>query len=291
MNLKNIIAIIQARMGSSRLPGKVLQDIADRPMLVRVVERVKRAKTISQVVVASTSDASDDEIQKLCLKKGYICYRGSHYDVLDRYYQAACLYHADIIVRITGDCPLIDPGLIDLTVNAFLGKRIIINDHTRRKFQWDFVTNRLPPPWHRTYPIGLDTEVCSFEALERAWSNARLPYHREHVMTYLYEPERAHIYSSLGKIPPNLNPADNPFHVLVIDHEPDYGMYRWTVDTAEDLALIRQIYAHFPGRDDFTWREVIALFKKHPELISINQQVEHKTALDIDHRILDQVQS
>jgi len=289
MEAKNITAIIQARMGSSRLPGKVLQEIVGQSMLVRVTERVKRAKTISQVIVATSTDNSDDEIEKHCLEMGYTCYRGSHYDVLDRYYQAACLYDTDILVRITGDCPVIDPGIIDLTVNAFLGK-VKIKNHQGQKIHWDFVTNRLPPPWHRTYPIGLDTEVCSFKALELAWKNANLPYHREHVMPYLYEPERAQIHSSLTKIPVHQPSIANPFYVLVLDHDPDYGIYRWTVDTAEDLTFIRQIYTHFPDRDDFTWKEIIALLKQHPELLSINQLVEHKSAQDVDQRGLDQLQ-
>jgi spore coat polysaccharide biosynthesis protein SpsF len=166
-------AIIQARMSSSRLPGKVLQDIARQPMLVHVVERARLARSIDQVIVATTHDPTDDAIQHLCAERGYLCYRGSLADVLDRYYQTALQYDVKTIVRLTADCPLLDPGVLDLTVEA-----LAIND---------FSTNRLPPPWTRSLPIGLDVEVVTFPALERAWNEAHESYHREHVLPYIYE--------------------------------------------------------------------------------------------------------
>jgi len=261
------IAIIQARMGSSRLPGKVLLDIAGQPMLARVVERAQRAETLDGVAVATTTDPADDAVKNLCIERGYSCYRGSLHDVLDRYYQAARILNAEIIVRLTADCPLIDAGVIDETVNAFLG--IAINQPLmamhNSQFPYDFAANRLPPPWHRTYPVGLDVEVCTFQALERAWKETSKPHHREHVMPYLYEEK--------GR-----------FRVLLVNHDPDYGSLRWTVDTSEDLELVRQIYARFPGRDDFTWLEVLALFEREPELALINAQVQHKLLTDVDER-------
>ena len=268
------IAIIQARMGSSRLPGKVLLDIAGQPMLARVVERARRANTLDGVAVATTTDPSDDAVTALCIERGYPYYRGSLQDVLDRYFQAARPLSAEIIVRLTADCPLIDPGLINETVNAFLGiasgeSGMADNQPLiavcNSQFPYDFAANRLPPPWHRTYPIGLDVEVCTFQALERAWQEATLPYHREHVMPYLYD-------------------QPGRFRVLLVNHEPDYGSLRWTVDTSEDLELVRQIYARFPGRDDFTWLEVLALFEREPELALINAQVQHKLLTDVDER-------
>jgi spore coat polysaccharide biosynthesis protein SpsF len=261
------IAIIQARMGSSRLPGKVLLDIAGQPMLSRVFERARRARTLDGVAVATSSDPSDDAVNSLCADRGYPCYRGSLHDVLDRYYQAARLFEADVIVRLTADCPLIDPGVIDKTVNAFLEIPNIVSDRmdSPSPFPYDFAANRLPPPWHRTYPIGLDVEVCSFQALEHAWKEADQPYHREHVMPYLYD-------------------QPGRFQLLLVDHETDYGALRWTVDTAEDLELVRQVYAHFPGRDDFSWLEVLELFEREPELASINAQVQHKSLTDVDER-------
>lgn len=248
------VAIIQARMASSRLPGKVMRDIAGEPMLVRVVERTRHAHTLHKVVVATTKNPGDDPIEALCGGRGYSVFRGSQYDVLDRYYRAALAFKAQIIVRLTADCPLIDPEVIDHTVNEFFRHGV------------DFAANRLPPPWRRTYPIGMDTEVCTFAALERAWKEAKEPHQREHVMPYLYEQE--------GR-----------FHVLVVDHDSDYGSQRWTVDTNEDLELIRQIYTRFKGRDDFSWLDVLALLEREPELAQINADIHHKNARDIDERL------
>ncbi|MDH5506287.1 MAG: acylneuraminate cytidylyltransferase, partial [Anaerolineae bacterium] len=180
-------------------------------------------------------------------------YRGSMHDVLDRYYQAARQFDAHVVVRLTADCPLIDPAEIDRTVNAFLAADPPL----------DFAANRLPMA--RTVPIGLDTEVCTFAALETAWQQAEEAHQREHVMPYFYEqPER--------------------FRMLHITHDPDYGHHRWTVDTPEDLALIREVLTHFAGRDDFTWQQVLALFEQRPELAEINAGVQHKTYREVDDR-------
>ena len=249
-NLK-IIAIIQARRAASRLPNKVLLDIAGEPMLVRVVERTRRAKSLDGVVVATTTDPFDDAVEALCRQRGYDCYRGSMYDVLDRYYQAARVHQADIIVRITADCPVIDPQVIDETVQALFGEQ-------RQGYpKYDFAANRLPPPWKRTYPIGLDTEVCTFTALETAWKEAVQPHQREHVMPFFYEqPER--------------------FRIQLVNYADDLGALRWTVDTAEDLALVRRMYDHFGGRDDFSWLDVLSLVQSQPDLGQINAAVQHK---------------
>ncbi len=248
-----IIAIVQGRMSSSRLPGKVLQDIGGQPMLARVVMRARRARTLDQVVVATTVDPSDDPITDFCRERGFPCFRGDLYDVLDRYYQAAKLFEAKVIVRLTADCPVIDPGEIDRTVTAFLDAGA------------DFAANRLPPPLARTTPIGLDTEVCTFDALEKAWKGARAKYEREHVMPYLYdEPGR--------------------FKVLVVDMEPDYGHLRWTVDTPEDLAAIRQIYAAFNNDDGFELTELLEMSRQHPEWHMMTSEVQHKSFLDVDER-------
>src|SRR5512141_3008415 len=149
-----VIAIIQGRMSSSRLPGKILADIGGQPMLQRVFLRTSRATTVTETIFATTTDPSDDPVAEYCEVSGIPFLRGSLYDVLDRYYQAAIKMKADVVVRITADCPVIDPMLIDDVVNTV----------TSREF--DFAANRLPPPWNRTYPIGLDTEVCTFAALE-----------------------------------------------------------------------------------------------------------------------------
>lgn len=269
----NVIAIVQARMGASRLPGKVLADICGQPMLVRVVERARRARSLTDVLVATTQEPEDDQLIDLCNKRGYRWFRGSEQDVLDRYYRAARDCQAEVIVRITADCPVIDPLVIDQTVFAFFGliSPLIVEGQTTRitsefnpgRLPWDFAANRLPPPWKRTFPIGLDTEVCTFAALERAWHEAREPHHREHVMPYLYE-------------------AEGNFRVLLVNHSPDYGNMRWTVDTTQDLELLREIYNRFEGRDDFSWLDVLTLFQREPGLADINREVPHK-----DYRVVE----
>ena len=225
-------------------------------MLQWVLERVKMAHSIQMVGVATSDNITDDALAEVCLGEGYPCYRGSMYDVLDRYYQAARVFKAEVVVRITGDCPVVDPGLIDHTVAEFFASGA------------DFATNRLPPPWKRTYPIGLDTEVASFPALERAWKEAKQPFEREHVMPYLYdEPGR--------------------FSTQLVNHDSDYGSLRWTVDTAEDLELVRKIIQNFKGRNDFTWLEVLEFYNKNPGIWVINASIPHKLVTEVDRRIGD----
>jgi spore coat polysaccharide biosynthesis protein SpsF len=240
-------------MSSSRLPGKVLLDLGGQPMLARVVERARRARTVDDVIVATTSDPADDPIESFCHERGFLVYRGSMFDVLDRFYGAARQAGAEVIARITADCPVIDPGVIDQVVDAF---------HSSGA---DFCCNRLPPPWPRTWPIGLDTEVCSFANLERAWKEAELPYEREHVMPYFYD-------------------VEDRFKVVVVEHDPDYGIYRWTVDTAEDLQLLREIFSRFPD-DTFTWLDVLHLVQREPRLALINAGVRHKIGTEVDARM------
>jgi spore coat polysaccharide biosynthesis protein SpsF len=231
---------------------------------------------VDAVLVATTVDPADDPVAALCAARGYPSYRGSVHNVLDRYYQAARAFRAQIIVRLTADCPVIDPGLIDEVVNALLGRPAMSDQRSAAGSQpttfnlqsatrYDFAANRLPPPWKRTYPIGLDVEACTFQALERAWREADQPHQREHVMPYLYEQE--------GR-----------FRVLVLNAEQDYGALRWTVDTPEDLELLRRIYAHFGGRDDFSWLEVLALVEKDPSLVEMNAGVRPKIWREVDSR-------
>jgi spore coat polysaccharide biosynthesis protein SpsF len=247
------VAIIQARMSSSRLPGKVLLALSGKPMLQWVLERVGMAKSVDLVGVATSTDPSDDPLADFCCRMGYPCVRGSMHDVLDRYFRAAWQFMAGTVVRVTADCPLIDPALIDLTIAEFNSRGV------------DFAANRLPPPWGRTYPIGLDTEVCSFAALERAWVEAKLPFEREHVMPYLYnEPGR--------------------FKTFLLNHEVDYGALRWTVDTPEDLELLRAIFSHFADKPAFTWLDVLEYYQRNPQLAKINAHVQHKTVSDVDER-------
>ena len=255
-------------MGSSRLPGKVLLDIAGQPMLARVVARTARATSVHRVLVATTTDASDDPVAAFCHSNGISHIRGSLHDVLDRYYQAAKQAQADVIVRITADCPVIDPLLIDHCVNTLL------------EDSFDFSCNRLPPPFTRTYPIGLDTEVCTFQALERAWKESDETFHREHVMPYLYEGVQLSAVSN--GVSDGISPRG--FKIAQLHHGSDYGAYRWTVDTPEDLDFMRQVYTRFDGRDDFSWKDVLDLVHADPALVKINAGVKHKTLKEIDDR-------
>ena len=267
-----VVAIIQGRMSSSRLPGKILADIAGQPMLQRVFIRTSRSASVTETIFATTTDPSDDPVAEYCDFSGIPCTRGSLFDVLDRYYQAAKGAKADIVVRVTADCPIIDPTLIDDVVNT------LIND------EYDFVANRLPPPFPRTYPIGLDVEACTFEALEKAWKEAREPQHREHAMPYFYEGVELTRQSRL--LETGISP--HGFKVAILHHTTDFGDYRWTVDTPEDLEFMRQVYSRFDGRDNFTWKEVLDLVHKEPTLMEINAGVQHKTLKDIDERATGQ---
>jgi spore coat polysaccharide biosynthesis protein SpsF len=268
------IAIIQGRMGSSRLPGKVLLDIAGKPMLQHVVERTRLAKSLDAVIVATTVDPSDDPMAEFCLVQGYPCARGSLHDVLDRYYQAAKMQQAGIVVRITADCPVIDPGLIDQTT------QLVREEHSP---MIDFACNRLPPPFSRSFPIGLDVEVCTFAALERAWRESSETFHREHVMPYIYQDvsldQQADRQLATGFSP-------RGFQIALLNHNPDYGALRWTVDTPEDLAFIREIFARLKDKAQFTWYDVLRIVQNEPHLAQINAAVHHKTMTDVDHRSL-----
>jgi spore coat polysaccharide biosynthesis protein SpsF len=238
--ITRIVAIVQARMGSTRLPGKVLAEIQGHPMLWYVVERTRAAETVDDVVVATTTELADDPIVTFCREHGVGCFRGSEQDVLDRYYQAALRYKADAVVRITGDCPLIDPEIIDKTVRAFLREGP------------DYASNCV----ERTFPRGLDTEIFAFQALDTAWREASRPYQRAHVTPYIYEnPERFTIVSVVGN--------------------EDYSAYRWTVDTPEDLVLVRALYARLAGKT-FRWSDAIKILKHEPALAEINRSVAQK---------------
>lgn len=274
---QKIVAIIQGRMSSSRLPGKILADIAGQPMMTRVLTRVGRAKTLSEVVFATTVDASDDPVAEYCDFSGIPYTRGSLFDVLDRYYQTALQSKADIVVRITADCPVIDPELIDNVVNAVISDQLPVTSG-----QFDFAANRLPPPWGRTYPIGLDVEACTFKALKKAWKEAKEPQHREHVMPYFYEGVK--LITDNRQLQTGISPRG--FNIALLHHTTDFGDYRWTVDTPEDLEFMRQVYSHFNDRDDFTWKEVLDLVHDNPQLAKINANIEHKTLKDLDERAL-----
>jgi spore coat polysaccharide biosynthesis protein SpsF len=276
VNLQTV-AIIQARMGSSRLPGKVLLDLAGKSMIQHVIERTQRAQTVDAVLIATTSDPSDDPVAAFAASMEAPCYRGSLHDVLDRYYQAAKTHQAEVVVRITADCPLIDPAVIDETVRLVTHHSALITD---------FACNRLPPPFTRSFPIGLDVEACTFAALERAWRESTETFHREHVMPFLYE----NVTLSPAKLITDyclLSTGTSPrgFRIAQLHHTPDYGSLRWTVDTPEDLTFMREIFARLEGKPDFTWYDVLEIVQKEPELAQINAGIRHKTMTEVDDRI------
>jgi len=289
-----IVAIVQARMGSNRLPGKVMREIGGRTMLEWVVERTRQAETVDEVVVATTNDVADNKLASLCERKAYPYYRGSQNDVLDRYYQTARRYRADVIVRITADCPLIDPAVVDNIVLILITGRTFDDVPSSvgllRRVHYDFAANRLPQPWGRTYPIGLDTEAFTYASLERAWKEANQTHQREHVTPYFYEdlpPDSLQLtihHSRLAERHIQFVSSITPrgFRVALLHHHPDYGHMRWTVDTEEDLNLVREIVARIPGRDDFTWLDILELFEREPNLAQINAQVPHKDHLNTD---------
>lgn len=236
-----VVAIIQARMGSTRLPGKVLKDIGGKTMLALVVLRAQRAELLDKVVVATTVNPADEAVVTECGRLGVEVFRGEEEDVVDRYYRAAKAQHAKTVVRITSDCPLIDHGIVDKVIRAF------------QEEGTDYASNSLK----RTYPRGLDAEVMTMAALEKAWKEAGKLYERVHVTPYIY-----------------LNPG--LFKLLSVTCESDYSHYRWTVDTQEDLDFVQAVYARFVNNDSFTWRDVLALLEKEPELAALNRHIRQK---------------
>ena len=201
--MNKTIAIIQARMSASRLPGKVLMAIGGKPMLEWVVERTRRSELVDQVVVATTLDPSDDPVFEFCKQQDYRVGRGKVHDVLDRYYQTAKHFQAQVVVRITADCPLIDPALIYEAIRLlFSGTGALALRSKLSAPRFDFVTNRLPPPWGRTYPIGLDVEVLTFDVLEQAWKRAIAKHQREHVTPYFYEGTPVDQLNTVSRIRP-----------------------------------------------------------------------------------------
>ena len=237
-----IVAIIQARMGSTRLPGKVMLDLAGEPMLIRVVNRVRRAVTVDEVVVATSSDPANDRIASLCQDHKVSCFRGSEDDVLDRYHRAALEFNAEAVVRVTSDCPLVDPGIIDRIVREFIKAHPGV----------DYISNVMP----RTFPRGLDVEVFSVEALVEAELSERDPRLREHVTMPIYcHPDK--------------------FVCVNIKNDADLSGMRWTVDTIEDYELVRRIYDYF-GNDAFDCKQVVTLLSDNPEWLELNRHIQQK---------------
>jgi spore coat polysaccharide biosynthesis protein SpsF (cytidylyltransferase family) len=235
-----VVAVLQARMSSTRLPGKVLKPILGLPMLARQLERLRRCAALDELVVATSDRPDDDPVADLCAVEGVACFRGSLNDVLDRFYQCAKAHGADHVVRLTGDCPLSDPRMVDELVRFYLERDL------------DYAANCRPP----TLPDGLDAEVFTFAALEAAWREADEPFAREHVVPFIIRrPER--------------------FRMGNWAWPEDLSGLRWTVDEPEDLAFVTLVYeALYPDKPDFGFQDVLDLLQRRPELADLNRRFE-----------------
>lgn len=241
--MKKTVAIIQARVGSTRLPGKVLLDLKGKTVLNHVVDRVKKSKYIDEVIVATTYLEQDDKIVDECNKIGCKYFRGSESNVLSRYYLCAKENKADIVIRITSDCPLIDPLVIDEMLDFYL------------KSNYKLVTNA-GDIHNRTYPRGLDTEIFDFDTLENAYKNANKDYQKEHVTPYIYENEK---------------------DIYYYKNDIDYSKYRLTLDTKEDFELIKRIYdLLYMDGEKFYLDDIVKTLLKEPDLEQINKYIKQK---------------
>ena len=254
-----IAAIVQARMGSTRLPGKTLADVCGQPMLGRHVARARRIPGVERVIIATTEQPADAAILRFAADHGVPAYAGSEDDVLDRFYQTARRHGIAVVVRVTPDCPLLDPAVSGAVLACFLEGRGAI----------DYASNTQPP----TFPDGLDTEVFSSAALERAWREARLTSEREHVTPYIWK-------------------QPDTFRVANVTHDPNLSALRWTVDTAADLEFVRAVYgrlgasAETAGMDD-----VLGLLRRHPELAALNRGIArnegYATSVRVERALTD----
>lgn len=240
-----ILAILQARMSSTRLPGKVLKPILGRPMLSLHIERIRRAVQLHTILVATSSEVSDNPIAELCEKEGIACHRGSLNDVLDRFYTAAKKYQPEHVVRLTGDCPLADSTIIDQ----------VVAHHLKNGF--DYTSNCRPP----TFPDGLDVEIFRFSVLEQAWKEGIKPYEREHVTPFIWQqPER--------------------FKLSNVTAAKDLSHMRWTVDRAEDLAVVTKVYETLYSKNPaFGFSDILTFIKEHPEIQKMNDGFMRNEAL------------
>ncbi len=239
----NVLAILQARASSSRLPSKVLKPILGRPMLAHQLDRVRRARSLDALIVATSTDSSDDPIEQLCASEGVSCFRGSLHDVLDRYYQAALPLRPDAVARLMGDCPLADPVLIDRVVEFFQSGRFDIAGADG------------------THPDGLDVAVVRFDVLEYAWRHATRPSDREHVSLFVHrQPDRFRV---------------GPYPSAI-----DLSHMRWTVDEPQDFELVRRIYELlYPRNPAFTTQDILDLLAARPELLELNKGIGRNEGL------------
>lgn len=240
-----ILAVLQARTSSTRLPGKVLLPLAGAPMLARQIERLQRSRRIDRLLVATSDQPEDDPIEALAAAAGLGCYRGSLDDVLDRYYRAAAPHAPDHVVRVTGDCPLADWEIVDGAIAFAL------------EGGYDYASNTLKPTW----PDGLDVEVVTMQALEAAWREADTAIEREHVMPFITSrPER--------------------FRLGSFENDTDLSAMRWTVDEPLDYALVSRIYDNlYLANPAFTTADILHLLAERPELGELNSGIERNEGL------------
>lgn len=226
-----VVAIVQARMGSTRFPGKIMAELGGKRVLDHVIDRLALASTIDHTLIATSTKPADDVVERYCQERAIQCFRGSEEDVLDRFHTAAELVQAKTIVRITADCPLIDPGVVDLVVSTF------------KEGTFDYVSNTLVP----TFPDGLDTEVFSKDAVDQAHKSAHSGPEREHVTPYIYKhPELFRLYN--------------------VRNDQDYSRFRWTVDEPADLAHLRALFDVALNLSTMRMRDIISVLEEHPNL-------------------------
>lgn len=245
-----VVCIIQARMGSKRLPGKVMKEVLGKPLLEYQIDRVRRSRFIQELVIATSNNDLEQPIIDLCNRLSVAFFRGSEQDVLSRYWGAAKKYEATVVVRLTSDCPLMDPAIIDAIIAIFLSKRN----------QYDYVSNTI----ERTFPRGFDVEVFSMKALNEAHEKAISPSDREHVTPYFYlHPEK--------------------FNLGNVKNTIDLSHYRLTVDTEEDFQLIKNVihYLHDKQVESAKLEEISSLLQEKPEWALINAHVEQKKLDDV----------
>ena len=234
-----IVAIVQARMGSTRLPGKVLMEIDGEPLLGIMLSRVAKAKLLDKTIIATSDLPTDDDIEEFCQKNGYECFRGSENDVLSRYYKCAKKYKADVVVRLTADCPLIDPKIIDSVINFFWEKSV------------DYAGNTVPPETSK-FPDGSDVEVFTFKSLEKAYKKAKNPKDREHVTFYLWK-------------------YNHGFTTAQFSLSNDWSKYRFTVDYPEDFEVVEYLIQTINNNDiSGNLNEIIDLLDKNPIVKEMN---------------------
>lgn len=226
-------------MGSTRLPGKATLPILERPVIWHVVNRLRHPKLIDEIVISTSTNPLDDAIENFAKSEGIPCYRGKENDLMDRLYQTAKLFNAGALVRVTADCPLIDPRVVDIVVKKFLDNAGEV----------DYVSNTIK----RTFPDGLDTEVISYEALQKAWQEVTDEFWREWVTMYFVE-----------------NPRK--FRLLNVEYHRDLSKLRWTLDYPEDLEFVREVYRHLYSNGIFYMEDILELLERQPEISEINSK-------------------